>query len=78
MLALFLVELPMACGALLGGLLGVSHRFVAASLGFASGAMVLLVFKELLPLGRDLSSLRKTFYGLGIGILIGLFLTHLF
>lgn len=77
-LALFLVELPMAIGALMGGVLGqISHRFVAASLGFASGAMVLLVLKEMLPMGNDLSSAGQTFLGLGSGLLIGLLLTHL-
>lgn len=74
--ALFLVELPMALGALLGGVLvGISQRFVAASLGFASGAMITLVFKEMLPMGRDLSTNRSTAQGFGIGLLIGGLLT---
>lgn len=74
--ALFLVELPMALGALLGGVLvGISQRFVAASLGFASGAMILLVMKEMLPMGKALSSVRSTALGFGMGLLLGGILT---
>jgi ZIP family zinc transporter len=74
--ALFLVEVPMALGALMGGILGgISPRFVAASLGFASGAMMLLVVKEMIPMGVNLSASRWTLLGLGGGVLIGRLMT---
>lgn len=76
--ALFLVELPMAMGALLGGVIvGISQRFVAASLGFASGAMISLVMKEMLPMGRELSTSRSTAWGFGVGLLLGGVLTRM-
>ena len=76
LIALFLVEVPMAVGALMGGILGgISPRFEAASLGFASGAMILLVVKEMLPMGVNLAAFRFTLLGLGGGVLIGRLLT---
>lgn len=78
LMALLLVELPMAIGALFGGFVGrISVRFVAASLGFAAGAMLLLVMKEMIPMGRELSSAKITWLGFGVGLLVGLAITRI-
>lgn len=67
--------LPMGLGALLGALLGeISQQFISGCLGFAGGAMLYIVFAELVPeskklyLGR-LSSLGNIF-GFICGIII--------
>lgn len=67
-LALFLAEIPMGAGALLGGLLGtISPPWTAAALGFAGGAMLTLVGVELAPLAIKLAGWRWTVAGLGFG-----------
>ena len=76
--ALFLVELPMAGGATLGAFLGeLSPQMVALALGFAGGAMFLLVLKELIPLAKKIAGAFWIGYGLTIGALIGVLLVKL-
>lgn len=77
-IALIIVEIPMAIGSAIGAMLGkISAWTVALSLGFAGGAMFLLVAKELLPLARKMSSFFWVGCGFGIGTLVGIALVNL-
>lgn len=68
-----LAGLPMGVGALLGGLLGsLSARSLAGSLGFAAGAMLFLVFHELLPQAHHGGVPVASTCGAIMGILVGL------
>lgn len=76
LLALVLVELPMGIGALVGGVIGqFSQRFVASALGFAAGAMVFLVGKEMMPMGKAIASAKTTWAGFLVGLGMGYLLT---
>lgn len=77
-LTLFYAELPMAVGALLGGVLGtIAAPWTATALGFAGGAMLTLVGVELTPLARRLAGWFWTILGLSTGLLIARMLTIL-
>ncbi|HBR33929.1 MAG TPA: hypothetical protein DD734_04790 [Firmicutes bacterium] len=68
-LTLFLAELPMAIGAMLGGVLGsITTPWVATSLGFAGGAMLILVAVELIPLASKQAGWRWATVGLSVGL----------
>lgn len=68
-----LAGLPMGLGALAGGLLGsVSPLFLSAALGFAAGAMLYIVFDQLLPDAQRLGSGQSSTYGALFGIVFGL------
>lgn len=72
-LALTLVEVPMALGGTAGGLLGkISQWMIAVSLGFAGGAMALLVAKELLPLAKKFAGAFRVGCGFILGALVGI------
>jgi ZIP family zinc transporter len=72
---LLLVELPMAFGSGLGAFLGrISGEMVALALGFAGGAMLFLVGRELLPLAKKLAGMVAVGSGFGLGFLIGMLL----
>jgi ZIP family zinc transporter len=76
--ALFLVEIPMAIGSTIGAFMGqISPWTIALSLGFAGGAMFLLVARELLPLARKLSNIFWLGSGFGAGLLVGIVLVNL-
>jgi ZIP family zinc transporter len=76
--ALILVEIPMAFGSTIGAVLGrISARTIALSLGFAGGAMFLLVARELLPLARKMSGLFWVGCGFGTGAFVGIALVNL-
>lgn len=65
--------LPMGFGALLGALFGtISPATLASTLGFAAGAMLFLVFHELLPQAQRENNPMVATFGTIIGILIGL------
>lgn len=65
---LFWAEVPMAFGAFLGGALGqITTPWSATALGFAGGAMLLLVLVELIPLAYRLAGWRSALSGLGLG-----------
>lgn len=75
LIALILVELPMAFGGTAGAWLGrISPWMVSLSLGFAGGAMFILVFKELLPAARKLAGLFWVGTGFMVGFLVGVVL----
>ena len=77
-MALMLVEIPMAFGSTIGAFLGqISGWMIALSLSFAAGAMFLLVVKELLPLARKLSSIFWVGLGFGVGTLVGIIIVNL-
>lgn len=78
LLALLLVELPMAFGGGVGGFLGqLSPGMVSLSLGFAGGAMALLVVKELLPMAQRLAGAFWVGTGLTVGLLSGVLLVRI-
>lgn len=69
--ALFLVEIPMAFGSMVGAILGqISGWMASIALGFAGGAMFYLVIKELLPMARKMAG----FFWVSLGFLIGFWL----
>lgn len=77
-LALILAEVPMCIGALCGGVLGiVTTPWTASALGFAGGAMLVLVGTELIPLARNLDGWGSTITGLVAGIGVAWVLTLL-
>lgn len=70
-----LAGLPMGAGALVGALLGtLSPVTLAASLGFAAGAMLYLVFQELLPQADALRYPSAATLGSLVGVVLGLIL----
>ncbi len=71
--------LPMGLGALTGGIFGhLSPGTLAGTLGFAAGAMLFLVFHELLPSAVQLKHPWATTCGAVAGIVLGLALWSLF
>ncbi|HHW12077.1 MAG TPA: ZIP family metal transporter [Firmicutes bacterium] len=65
---LFWAEVPMAVGALLGGLLGqIATPWSATALGFAGGAMLTLVLVEMIPLATRLAGWPSALTGLALG-----------
>jgi ZIP family zinc transporter len=77
-LALLLVEAPMALGSGLGAFLGrISGGMVALALGFAGGAMLFLVGRELLPLAKKNAGVVAVSSGFGLGFLVGMILITL-
>lgn len=78
LLALVLVEVPMALGAMVGGFFGrLAAPAVATALAFAAGAMFFVVFKELLPTGEEVGGRPATWGGTALGLLVGVLLTRL-
>lgn len=66
--------LPTGIGALVGGMFGnLSPEILSVALGFAAGAMVFLVFHELIPEAQKLNNPRSSILGAIIGVLVGLF-----
>jgi ZIP family zinc transporter len=63
-----------SAGAFLGA---ISGEFVALALGFAGGAMLFLVGRELLPLARQLAGACWVGGGFGVGFLMGAVLVRL-
>ena len=68
-----LAGLPMGLGALLGAATGnISAGFLALSLGFAAGAMLYIVFDELIPDVLEVADNHTAIWGITAGILIGM------
>jgi ZIP family zinc transporter len=77
-IGLIAVEIPMALGGAIGAFLGqISPWMISLSLGFAGGAMFLLVARELLPMARKLSGVLWVGCGFGAGMLVGILLVNL-
>jgi len=69
---------PMGLGALIGAALGqVSQQFVAICMGFAGGAMLYVVFGELIPESKRIYLGRMSSVGNILGILCGIIITML-
>jgi ZIP family zinc transporter len=71
--------LPMGVGALLGGLIGhISPAFLAASLGFAGGAMLYIVADELIPDAYlEAENEHSAIIGILLGVILGILLIYL-
>lgn len=77
-IALFLVEVPMAVGSLVGAVLGrISGWMASMALGFAGGAMFFLVIKELLPMARKMAGFFWVSVGFLVGFGLGVFLVRI-
>ena len=69
---------PMGLGALIGAALGhISEQFVAICLGFAGGAMLYVIFAELIPESKRIYLGRMSSMGNILGILCGIIVTML-
>jgi len=76
--ALFLVEVPMAVGAMIGAFVGqISGWAASMALGFAGGAMIFLVIQELLPMAKKIAGLLWTGFGFIIGFGLGVLLVKI-
>ncbi|MEC9488640.1 MAG: ZIP family metal transporter [Halanaerobium sp.] len=78
LLVTILAGLPMGLGALLGNLLGnISMFTLSISLGFAAGAMLYIIFDELIPDAHQKADGHWAISGILSGIFLGLVLTNL-
>ena len=69
---------PMGLGALIGAALGnISQQFVAVCLGFAGGAMLYVIFAELIPESKRIYLGRMSSMGNILGIVCGIIVTML-
>jgi ZIP family zinc transporter len=69
---------PMGFGALLGAALGeISREFISACLGFAAGAMLYIIFGELIPESKRIYKGRLSSIGNIIGIICGIIVSIL-
>ncbi|HEX3028681.1 MAG TPA: ZIP family metal transporter, partial [Clostridia bacterium] len=67
---------PMGLGAFAGAILGnISKQFVAVCLGFAAGAMLYVVFGELIPESKRIYLGRMSSIGNITGILCGIIIS---
>lgn len=68
--------IPMGIGTLLGALLGgISTSFISVCLGFAGGAMLYIVFVELVPESKKIYLGRLSSIGNLLGIICGIILS---
>lgn len=73
-----LAGIPMGIGALIGGLLGgVSEIALSIGLGFAAGAMLYIVFDELIPDAHQRMEGHTAIIGILSGIIIGILFINL-
>ncbi|MFN2363767.1 MAG: ZIP family metal transporter [Halarsenatibacteraceae bacterium] len=73
-----LAGLPMGLGAFTGGLLGsISPLFLSASLGFAGGAMLYIVYDELIPDCHDRTTGHTAIVGIVAGVITGIALIEI-
>ena len=70
--------LPMGIGAFIGAQIGlVSPTFLAVALGFAAGAMLYIVFDELLPDSQEMAVGHSSTFGAVVGAVFGMILIML-
>jgi len=78
LLITILAGVPMGLGALVGGLLGgVSDNFLSAALGFAGGAMLYIVYDELIPDSHRKTEGHTAIIGIIAGVMVGIILIHI-
>lgn len=78
MLICAMAGVPMGIGALIGGFLGgVSTLALSVSLGFAAGAMLYIVFDELIPDAHRKAEGHSAIFGILAGIMIGIMFIEL-
>lgn len=78
LLALALVEIPMAAGAAVGGIFGrLSAPAISSALAFAGGAMCFVVLQELLPTAERIGGRTAAWRGTALGLALGVLLTRL-
>ena len=70
-----LTGVPMGIGAFIGGMLGsISDNFLSLALGFAGGAMLYIVYDELIPDAHRKTTGHTAIAGIIAGVLLGLIL----
>ncbi|MFW5976810.1 MAG: ZIP family metal transporter [Bacillota bacterium] len=75
LLITILAGVPMGLGAAIGGFLGgISPEFLSAALGLAGGAMLYVVYDELVPDAHKNASGHSAIVGIIIGIISGIIL----
>ncbi|NMB95731.1 MAG: ZIP family metal transporter, partial [Clostridiaceae bacterium] len=68
--------IPMGIGALMGAILGgLSDLFIGACLGFAAGAMLYIVYVNLVPESKKIYLGRFSSVGNLLGIICGIIIT---
>ena len=73
-----LAGVPMGIGAFIGAYLGtISDNVLSISLGFAAGAMLYIVFDELIPDSHEKNEGHNAIIGIIGGVLIGIMITTL-
>ncbi len=73
-----LAGVPMGLGAFAGGLLGsISPVFLSSSLGFAGGAMLYIVYDELIPDCHDRTTGHTAIVGIVVGVIAGIALIEI-
>lgn len=73
-----LAGVPMGLGAFAGGLLGnISPLFLSVSLGFAGGAMLYIVYDELIPDCHDRTTGHTAIAGIVAGVIIGIIIIEI-
>lgn len=73
-----LAGVPMGLGALIGGILGgVSELAMSIGLGFAAGAMLYIVFDELIPDAHERAEGHTGIFGILSGIILGIIFIEL-
>ena len=71
-----LTGIPTGIGAFLGALLGnISDQLIALCLAFAGGAMLYITCGELIPNAKGLYKGRFSTIGIGVGFLLGMFIS---
>ncbi|SDL33044.1 ZIP family metal transporter [Halarsenatibacter silvermanii] len=73
-----LAGIPMGIGAFLGAYIGrISDQALSLSLGFAAGAMLYIIFEELIPDSHEKASGHIPIFGMITGVVFGLILIGL-
>jgi len=73
-----LTGVPMGIGAFIGGLLGgISELFLSVALGFAGGAMLYIVYDELIPDAHNKTDGHAAIIGIISGVIAGIILIDL-
>lgn len=72
----FMAGIPMGIGAFIGALLGeISPNVIAICLGFAGGAMLYIVFADLIPESKNIYTGRLSTIGNILGIILGIIIS---